>query len=286
MPPLDPAANADRRLSIPLQSFEALPFAQQLPLLARVLREELNAGAFQRAAEREPPARDAADDRAQAPPVPAVDLENAPPADGNRPASALRRILNGISQTRAFKLSRSEAMSAPLSAANGPWLISLAFAALIGVELARILAAVTLGGPAQPAAPPAVRPIALRRPSLDVSNILAAHLFGAMAAEAGPRDPANAGPTTTKLALRGTIATGDPKHGVAIISDGGPAKVYQVGQDLGPATLHSVYLNRVVIERAGTLETLILLRSPPGGPGAGAGSTAARLTAAAPEPAR
>ncbi len=52
-----------------------------------------------------------------------------------------------------------------------------------------------------------------------------------------------------------------PKHGVAIISDGGaPSKVYSVGERVGGASLHSVYLDHVILDRAGALETLLLPR--------------------------
>ena len=60
--------------------------------------------------------------------------------------------------------------------------------------------------------------------------------------------------------LAGTIATSDPKRGVAIISDGGPAKVYAVGDNVGGASLHSVYLDHVILDRNGQLESLTLPR--------------------------
>jgi type II secretory pathway component PulC len=41
--------------------------------------------------------------------------------------------------------------------------------------------------------------------------------------------------SAANLVLAGTIATSDPKRGVAIISDGGPAKVYSVGDNVGGA---------------------------------------------------
>ena len=67
----------------------------------------------------------------------------------------------------------------------------------------------------------------------------------------------------------GTIATQDPKHGVAIISDGGPSKVYSVGDNVSGATLHSVYLDHVILDRAGVLETLLLPRQLAGEPADG-----------------
>jgi len=77
------------------------------------------------------------------------------------------------------------------------------------------------------------------------------------------QDPSNAPASTANLVLAGTIATQDPKHGVAIVSDGGPSKVYSVGDNIGGASLHSVYLDRVILDRGGSLETLLLPRVLP-----------------------
>ena len=88
--------------------------------------------------------------------------------------------------------------------------------------------------------------------------MVSAHLFGIAAADTAAQDPANAPQSTANLVLAGTIATQDPKRGVAIISDGGPSKVYSVGDNIGGASLHSVYLDHVILDRAGALETLLL----------------------------
>ncbi len=91
--------------------------------------------------------------------------------------------------------------------------------------------------------------------------MVSAHLFGVAAVDAGAQDPANAPQSSANLLLAGTIATQDPKRGVAIISDGGgPSKVYSVGDRVGGASLHSVYLDHVILDRAGALETLLLPR--------------------------
>jgi general secretion pathway protein C len=98
---------------------------------------------------------------------------------------------------------------------------------------------------------------------------VAAHLFGIASADAVAADPANAPATTANLVLAGTIATQDPKHGVAIISDGGgPSKVYSVGETVGGAKVHSVYLDRVLLDRGGSLEALTLPRVDTGTPAA------------------
>jgi len=151
---------------------------------------------------------------------------------------------------------------------NGPWLVSLVLATLIAVELARMAVSLLGGSPLQsPISAPNRMPATTLRPGIDVQSVVSAHLLGT-AAGAGSLDPANAPNSTSNLLLAGTIATQDPKRGIAIISDGGPSKVYSVGDAVGGASLYSVYLDRVLLNRAGSLETLLLphvlpARAPP-----------------------
>ena len=144
---------------------------------------------------------------------------------------------------------------------NGPRLASLGLAALIAVELARIAISLLGGGPVK-SPQPAVAGVAPRaqHTGLDIQGVVSAHLFGIAAPDPSAQDPANAPQSTANLVLAGTIATQDPRRGVAIISDGGPAKVYSVGDNVGGATLHSVYLDHVILDRGGVLETLLLPR--------------------------
>ncbi len=144
---------------------------------------------------------------------------------------------------------------------NGPRLVSLGLAALIAVELARIAVSLLGGGPVKSPQPVLsnVAPAA-RHAGLDVQSVISAHLFGIATVDPSTQDPANAPPSRANLVLAGTIATQDPKRGIAIISDGGPAKVYSVGDNVGGATLHSVYLDHVILDRGGQLETLLLPR--------------------------
>jgi general secretion pathway protein C len=143
---------------------------------------------------------------------------------------------------------------------NGPAYVSLILAALIAVELAR-MAISFLGGPVKTPQPVVNRPAAPHlRPGVDVQKVVSAHLFGIAAVEPGGQDPASAPLSSANLVLAGTIASQDPKHGVAIITDGGPSKVYSVGDNVSGATLHSVYLDHVILDRAGVLETLMLPR--------------------------
>ncbi len=144
---------------------------------------------------------------------------------------------------------------------NGPRLASLGLALLIGVELVQIAVSVFGGGPVRSPQPVSTStPIPAPPAGFDAQSVISAHLFGIAVAEPGAQDPANAPQSTANLLLTGTIATSDPKRGVAIISDGGPAKVYSVGDNVGGASLHSVYMDRVILDRAGQLETLPLPR--------------------------
>jgi general secretion pathway protein C len=143
---------------------------------------------------------------------------------------------------------------------NGPRLASLGLAALIGVELVRVAVSVFGGGPVKSPEPvmanTAVRP---PRAGFDTQSLISAHLFGVPPVEA--QDESKAQPSNANLVLAGTIATSDPKRGVAIIiADGGPAKVYSVGDNISGAALHSVYLDHVVLDRSGQFETLALPR--------------------------
>ncbi len=143
---------------------------------------------------------------------------------------------------------------------NGPWLVSLVLAALIAVELALLTQTFWGASPVKSVQLPPPRP-PLRSnhaPGVDVQGIVAAHLFGIP-----PRptqDESNAPQSSANLVLAGTIATQDPKHGIAIIVDGGPSKVYSVGDNVGGALLHAVYLDHVILDRGGALETLTLPR--------------------------
>src|SRR6202046_5881454 len=145
---------------------------------------------------------------------------------------------------------------------NGPRLAALGLAALIAVELARIAITLLGGGPVKSPQPELgnIAPRGAQHAGLDIQSVVSAHLFGIAVADPISQDPANAPQSTANLVLAGTIATQDPKRGVAIISDGGPSKVYSVGDNVGGASLHSVYLDHVILDRGGALESLILPR--------------------------
>jgi len=106
-------------------------------------------------------------------------------------------------------------------------------------------------------APP---PATAVRKGIDVQAIASAHLFGAPQAEqAAPED---AQPTQMNLVLSAVFAANDPTKGLAVIGESPQsAKVFAVGAVVRPGTkLHSVYLDRVILDRNGQLETLSLPR--------------------------
>jgi general secretion pathway protein C len=143
---------------------------------------------------------------------------------------------------------------------NAPKLVSLALAALIAVELARIAISLLGGGPViSPQPVPGGGPVG-QRDGIDIQSVAAAHLFGVAGSKTGDLNPDDATPTRANLVLAGTVATSDPKRGIAIISDGGPSKVYAVGDNVGGASLHSVYLDHVLLQRDGALESLKIPR--------------------------
>jgi general secretion pathway protein C len=105
-------------------------------------------------------------------------------------------------------------------------------------------------------------------PTFDLQSILNAHLFGvAGAPDPGATDPNAVAATQMNLVLVGTIAHSDPQRGYAIIGDSAAtAKVYAVGKTItGGTKLHAVYADRVILDRGGKLEALLLPKKFDGG---------------------
>ena len=129
---------------------------------------------------------------------------------------------------------------------------------------------------------PAVLGSAAARPGgLDLTQILDAHLFGEAASTPAPvvETLVDAPDTTLSLRLTGVLWSEDSSNGWAIIdASRGDAKIYFVGDTIdntGGASLHSVYEDRVLLNRAGRLETLRLPKEL-------AAQTAPRMSSAAP----
>jgi len=101
---------------------------------------------------------------------------------------------------------------------------------------------------------------------VDIAAIVNAHLFG-VAPQSG--DPSDAPATTANLTLAGTLAGREPENGWAIIgASGQAARVYATGASLpGGAKLFAVYPDRVILDRNGSRESLMLPRLAGGGAG-------------------
>lgn len=101
-------------------------------------------------------------------------------------------------------------------------------------------------------------------PAADFSVLTNWHPFGEASEQAAPvaTEVIDAPETTLSLTLKGILAKEEDTSGGAIISSNrGEDKAYQVGQGIDGAdgaTLHSVYADRVLLNRSGRLETLRL----------------------------
>jgi general secretion pathway protein C len=196
----------------------------------------------------------------------------------NLPAS-LRELASPSTQTLLARAYRSL-----------PYVVSGLIALGIAWQLAR-LTAILLGGGVTPVTADleATRAGTGPRASVDVQKIVNAHLFGVPSAEpAQETDVASAPQTQMNLVLAGTLAAEDPKQGIAIIGESAnSAKVYMVGQTVRSGTrLHAVYTDRVILDRGGRLETLMLPRGPLGqSGGSNARPPQAPVAAQRPQPA-
>ena len=147
--------------------------------------------------------------------------------------------------------------------ARAPQVLTFVLALALAAQLAFIVVAMTSRS-RQPPPPPAA---ALPPPAqLDIGGLVNAHLFGNAAMQASG-DAASAPPSSMPLVLAGVLATEDPKQGMAIIGESAQAaKVVAVGQQVpGGAQLNSVYSDRAIIDRGGTLEAVFLPRQTGGG---------------------
>lgn len=116
---------------------------------------------------------------------------------------------------------------------------------------------------AAPAPAPAAQTATRTAGSEDFSAVIEAHLFGEADAQAAAPVVAavvDAPDTTLSLTLKGILSKEDDPNGGAIISSNrGEDRAYRVGQTIenaDGATLHSVYADRVLLNRNGQLETL------------------------------
>lgn len=115
------------------------------------------------------------------------------------------------------------------------------------------------------------------RKGIDVQAIASAHIFGVAQDEAVATEDIKE--SQVNLVLSAVFAANDPTKGLAVIGESPQsAKVFAVGAVVRPGMkLHSVYLDRVILDRNGQLETLSLPRPSTAG-------LSITRTAAAPRP--
>ncbi|MBS0377607.1 MAG: type II secretion system protein GspC [Proteobacteria bacterium] len=157
---------------------------------------------------------------------------------------------------------------------KGPRIATWVLALALGIQAALIITDLAGGTPKAAVTRTAAAP----SHPLDLAAITNAHLFGT--APVAKQDAANAPATSMALVLTGIIAGADPQSGLAIVGPTPQAtKVYAVGDTIaGGPKLHSVYSDRVVIDRDGQLESLALPRQA--GPGVAPPPSAALLQGA------
>lgn len=173
-------------------------------------------------------------------------------------------------------------------AAHGPRAATVLLAALLAIQAGVLVTTQdhgTSGEAASDRGASALSDAPARRPTLRVPDIVAAHLFGDAAPT--PAD-GNAPQTAVQLVLAGVLAVADPKRGLAIIGpSAAAARLYPVGGAVpGGVKLYSVYPDRVLLDRDGSIESLLLPKkalasAPPPPVASGALNPGQRLAALA-----
>ncbi len=160
-----------------------------------------------------------------------------------------------------------------------PWVSGLLVAG-IAFQAAQLVWAV-IPGPRADAPAPVVNTsagggAASRTGIIDVEGLVNAHLFGEAKNEPAPVVPqvVDAPDTRLSLKLNGVIAHDIADRAFALIADSrGEEKIYRINDPVpGGVKLHSIFEDRVLLNRAGTLETLRLPKDFP------ATQTASRAT--------
>jgi general secretion pathway protein C len=146
---------------------------------------------------------------------------------------------------------------------HGPRIATWALALALGVQAAFILTDLAGSGKTPSASGPLPAPF--QSHNVNVATITGAALFGKNVAPApNERNPVQ---SNIPLVLTGIMSANDPRDGLAILGPSATVqKVYAVGDNVpGGAKVHSVLLDRVVLDRNGTLEYLALPKNSQGG---------------------
>jgi general secretion pathway protein C len=147
-----------------------------------------------------------------------------------------------------------------LALARGPRIATWALALALGIQAATIVTDLAGGGQSRKSAAHPPSPAAVAHHGIDIASITNAHLFGTANDPAKGTNAADAPQTSMALVLTGIIAGRNPRVGFAILGENATAaKVHAVGDNVpGGAKLHSVYSDRVLLDRNGRLESLSL----------------------------
>ena len=158
-------------------------------------------------------------------------------------------------------------------AGAAPTVVSFVLVLVIAAQLASLLWRVLSASGGETGAEAPV--VQAQAHGVDIAAVVNAHLFG-VAAQTG--DPSEAPVTSANLTLAGTLAGREPEQGWAIIGASGQAsRVYATGASLpGGTRLFAVYPDRVILDRNGARESLMLPRLAVGA-GGGAAPRAAGL---------
>ena len=150
----------------------------------------------------------------------------------------------------------------------------------IAYQLATLTWALMPGAAPTVAAPAARNPDTAggaERPTTDYDVLLKSHPWGEPPTEPAPivENVVDAPDTTLSLTLTGILAIGegDPNGQAIISANRAQEKTYRIGQAIegaNGATLHSVFADRVLLNRGGNLETLRLPKETLSGGAAGA----------------
>lgn len=175
--------------------------------------------------------------------------------------SAKHNMRNVLAVLQGFLSSNAPAAG---FAARAPQLVTWLLVLALGVQAAIIVGDLISGPPRAALGLSAATPAALPARPIDIATIVNANLFGQSKASA---DPGNAPATSMALVLTGVVAGDDPQRGVAILGPSATAaRVYSIGAAVpGGARLHSVYRDRVLLDRNGVVEALMLPRQYGGG---------------------
>jgi general secretion pathway protein C len=161
-----------------------------------------------------------------------------------------------------------------LTLAHGPRIATWVLALALGIQAALIVTDLTGGKALKATSVPAVTAPPPPHARLNVAAIANDHLFGSAQAQPQQGDATNAPQTSIPLVLTGIIAADDPQNGLAILGENAAsAKVFAVGDTVpGGVKLHQVLGDRVILDRNGALESLMLPRQS--GPPLGMAATA------------